>query len=121
MEFAGAFLHAGESDAQGMIFGQALAVIGDLHDDGVIRGFQRDGDAAGSGVFVHVGEAFLDNAEDGGLEILREARQVARNLEVRGDFAALREALDVNRQGRLETGLIEQRRMQQMRERADLL
>ena len=70
---------------------------------------------------MNIGQALLHHAEDGKLRILGQTRKFLRDFEPGIDFTAFRESFDIPAKRRCETYLIEQRRMQQVRNGTNLL
>src|SRR5262249_39229440 len=121
-ELHNSFAHASHADAGraclgylGQFLGRyAFSPIADVDSD-VIAG--PDEAKAGHGtsrVAKNIGQAFLDDAEDGGFEILRKPAEVFGQVEINGNLAAFRKAFDVPAQGRTQAGFVEQRRVEQV-------
>src|ERR1700678_1091008 len=69
-----------------------------------------------------IGQCFLNDPEGCGLYLRRQPWKIpGLNLERRFDAAALGKSIHIPGKRRLQTNLIEQRRMQEMRHCADLL
>jgi len=127
-ELGHTFTHAGNADAvtgrpEGLaIFGRehALAVVGNLENDGVYIFAERDVCLFAPGVALDVGKTFLGDAEEGGFDHLREAAIAWRKFKRDFDAAALTKAVDVFLEGGDQTKVVEQGRMEQIRKRADL-
>src|SRR6266851_4341768 len=66
---------------------------------------------------MNVRQTFLDNPENGRFQIARQASESTRNFQVHFDLAALRESFQVQPQSRGKSDFIQERRMQQMRNR----
>src|ERR1700722_20154181 len=75
-----------------------------------------DANACGlaAGVAMDVGQAFLDQAEDGQFGVLRQSFRTGGDLQIDVDPAALRKAVDIPAKGGIQSHLIEQRGVQQM-------
>lgn len=71
-----------------------------------------------SGMPVNVGEAFLHHAENRGFRFPWQTPEIFREIQVDLDLAAQREAIHIPAQGGGEPRFVEQRWMQQVRNRA---
>jgi hypothetical protein len=69
---------------------------------------------------VNVGEALLHHAKNRRFRLSREPPEILGKIEVDSDFAAQREAIHVPAKRRGESRFVEQRRMQQVGNRAHL-
>lgn len=67
---------------------------------------------------VNVGEAFLHDAENRGLRFSWQAPEILGEVEIDSDFAAQRETIHIPAKSRGESRLVEQRRVQQVGNRA---
>ena len=70
---------------------------------------------------VHIGERFLHDAEDGDLHLVGKPPEFGGKLEVHINPAALGESFHEPAQRRFQSGLVEQRRMEQVRHGAEFL
>src|SRR5258708_37866242 len=93
--------HAGQADSGWRFaaaevlqrgFGNSFAVIGDGHDDLSRGGDDYDFGTRAAGMAVHIGKAFLQNAEQNEFQFSRQL-QIVRSFESDGDFAAFRETV----------------------------
>src|SRR5205807_6800372 len=66
---------------------------------------------------MNVRQTFLDNTENGRFQVGRQAPKITRNFQVYFDLAALRESFQVQPQSGGKSDFIQERRMQQMRNR----
>src|SRR5450432_88559 len=126
-ELADAFAHAADADSEvdgiysGGDFGrEAFAVIANADGDHIGLFVHFHAGVFALGMLVDVGEGLLNYAENSGFEIGLKARKYWRgdgqgNL----DLAALGEALDIPMQRGTQTGFVEERRVQQVREIAN--
>src|SRR5215469_18930916 len=71
-------------------------------------------------IMVNIGEAFLNHAKHGDLLIARQPVEVGRHVEVNADLASLCESLDIPADCGFQSSLVQQRRMEKMRDGADL-
>jgi hypothetical protein len=69
---------------------------------------------------MNVREAFLHNPENSGFQFLRESLETIWNFQSYFDFAALFKPFQKQTETGRKTNLIQQRGMQQMRDRAQL-
>src|SRR3984957_7008484 len=124
-ELADAFAHALEADAA--TFGrtwsgrETLAPVAHFQADFAGGASDADAGARAAGMAVHVGERFLHDAEDGGFAFAGEAAEVRRQLDFDRNVAALGKFFDEPAQRRLQTHFVEQRRMQQVRDGAQVI
>ena len=70
---------------------------------------------------MNIGEALLHNAENGKLRIFGQTRKVLRDFKLGVDFTAFGKSLDIPTKRRCKTNLIQQGRMQQVRNGTNLL
>src|ERR1700679_3398882 len=70
---------------------------------------------------MNIGQALLHHAEDGKLRLFGQTRKFLRDFELRFDFTAFGESFDIPTKRGCETYLIEQWRMQQVRNGTNLL
>jgi hypothetical protein len=75
---------------------------------------------AAAGVAVNVGEALLHNSKQSDFEVTREPPKIIGQFQVDIDFAPFAEAIDIPLEGGLQTDFVKQRRVQQVRNGADL-
>src|ERR1700722_14815782 len=124
-ELADAFAHALQADAA--TFGrtwsgrETLAPVAHFQADFAGGAGDADAGSRAAGGAVHVGERFLHDAEDGGFTFAGEASEVRRQLDFDRNVAALGKFLDEPAQRGLQTHFVEQRRMQQVRDGAQVI
>ncbi len=106
--------------AFGLAGGQPAALVRDLEPDGLGLEHQPHPCARAHGMPMDVGQALLDDAEQRGLGLGRQAADVGGHVELDLDAAALGEALDVAAERARQAHLVQQRRVEQVRERAQL-
>lgn len=121
-ELADTFAHATKTDATEvcgveefeLIGGDAGAAVGDAKADLSVRVLnlnERDGTA---GVTVDVGQALLNNAEDGDFEVGRGPTEVAANIEFHADAAASGKFIAEEPEGGEQADFVEERRMKEV-------
>src|ERR1700760_4531879 len=81
---------------------------------------QADPGDSTAGVTLDVREGLLNDAEHRGLHFFREAAELFRSIECRGDAAALFEPAHKPSQARHDAAFVDHRRMEQIGERANL-
>src|SRR6266571_5656647 len=120
---AGPLLHAEDPDPQGIrrlpTAGRAcdaVAVVPDLELHPVRRFSQTDLAAAASGMPPEVGQALLDDPEDCRLQVRRQARGTEPDPQADPDAAFLLQAAAVPAQGADKADLVEDRRMEEVRQ-----
>lgn len=128
-ELANAFSHSGDADTElarrfhsGDLGRDSLSVVAHLHDDlfGLADNF--DARAIASGVSIDVAERFLDDPEDGHLDIFGNTLEdVGNEREGNLELAALHETVNVPMKSCAETGFVEQGRMEKVRGLANFL
>lgn len=127
-ELSHALAHAGDAHAEarfvrlrGTVGGKlhAATEVDDFEGDKRIFLTETDFGSGAAGVALDIGETFLDNAEEGQFDGLRETVELGEEEELRVDGAALAEALGVFLQGGDETEIVEERRVEKIREGAD--
>src|SRR6266852_3881321 len=97
----------------------ATAEVGDFKSD-ALRVFPEDDlGALAAGMTLDVGETFLSDAEECGFGDLRETAKASQKLKRGFDAAAFAETVDVFLEGGDEAEVVEQRRMKEIRERAN--
>src|SRR5208282_2972651 len=123
------FAHANDSDAESSArfvellarsLGNAAPLIAYLQHDPGRLSVQANASRAAAGMPLNVGQAFLDDPEEGRLSFLGQPAKSGRNSHLHPDAAPLAESLSVFLYCGGQSQLIEQRRMQQVRECADL-
>ena len=127
-ELAEALAHAAHSDAgltsagyfRLLLRRNAFAGVLHLNTQLICSLCDANGSAAAAGMPVHIRQAFLNNAKYRRLQFGRQAAQVGRQIEADLDFTALRKAFHIVLQCRNEADFIEQRRMEQMGNGANL-
>ena len=111
------------ADGRGRPLGFPTAQAPAVHDlQGDLRTIARQLDRrrGASGVAVDVGEALLRDAEKGDLDVEREAPDLLLFDEVDGDPATADEAVDEPAERGGQSGLVQERWMQDVGERANL-
>ena len=124
-----ALAHAGDTDAETgfvrllrTIVGremQAPAKVDDFESDGGVFLKQANPGGRATGMALNVGEAFLDDAEQGGFDRLGQAGELRAELEASVDAAAFAEPLEVFVERGDETEIIEKRRVEKIGKSAD--
>ena len=101
--------------------GYALAAIADFESDRfwTLGNTNRGGRTAR--MTMNVGQTLLYHTKYRGLEFWREPPQILRNFQSHRNLAPLGKSLDKPTNGRRKTSLVKQRRMQQVRDGAQLL
>src|SRR5216684_5964919 len=99
--------------------GHAGAEVGDFKSDALRVFAEDDMGALAAGMTLDVGETFLSDAEERGFGDLREAAKAGEKFERGFDAAAFAETVDVFLQGGDKAEVVEQRRMKEIRERAN--
>src|ERR1700730_6857740 len=129
-ELPRAFAHSADShawravdagnDLRTFLGGDALPVVLNFHAN--IPVALRDTNPGDRTVRVpmNIGKAFLHDAKNLGLQVPRQTAKVFRNIEVDCDLATLGEAFDVPSQRGTKSGFIQQWRMQQIRNGANV-
>src|ERR1700721_1282871 len=69
---------------------------------------------------MYVRQTFLHQAKDHQFHIVRQSPKVLRNIDANVQAAAFKKSLQIPADGRMESVLIQKRRMQQVRGRANL-
>src|SRR2546428_2927754 len=125
---AGPLLHAEDPDPQGVrrlpLAGRTcdpVAVVPDLELHPVRRFSQTDLAAAAPGMPPEVGQAFLDDPEDRRLQVRRQARGTEPDPQADPDAAFLLQAAAVPAQGADQADLVEDRRMEEVRQAPELV
>jgi hypothetical protein len=98
----------------------AFAIVAYLKDDGRGRGVQRDLRAQTLGMAANVGKRLLEDTEQNEFGRTGQTTCLVGNVGREFDATALGETFDVPTRGGPETGFVEQRRVQQVRNRAGL-
>ena len=80
---------------------------------------EMDFGGGAAGMALDVGETFLNDAEESNFERLRQALELGIGNELGLNPAAFAEAVGVLLEGGDETKIVEERRMEQVGERAD--
>jgi hypothetical protein len=96
-----------------------MAEIGDFEDDDGGPAAEENFGGRASGMALDVAEAFLNDAEESGLEGLRKAGKIGEEIELGVDAAAFAEAEDVFLESRDEAEFVKEGRMQEKGEGAD--
>src|SRR5215472_7395112 len=89
--------------------------------DLTIRTANTDSGVGALRVTVNVREAFLYNSKKSRLQVWREPTQIIGDVEINSDLAPFRETVQVRAQARCKSNFVEQRRVEQMRDGAQLL
>jgi len=127
-ELGHAFAHAGNTHAEARDIGLGWAIGGKLHAATVIGDLQgdlgrifaeTDGGGAAAGMALNVGEAFLNDAEEGDFDGLRQAAEVFGKDKFGFNAAALAETADIFLESGNQAKFIEQRRMEKVGEGAN--
>jgi|SRR5208282_379422 len=127
-ELGHALTHARNAHAEACDIGLGWAVGGKLHAATVIddlQGYRRrvfaetDGGGVAAGMALNVGEAFLNDAEEGDFDGLRQAAEVLGKDKFGFNAAALAETADIFLESGDQAKFIEQRRMEKVGEGAD--
>jgi len=127
-ELGHAFAHAGNAHAKARDIGLGWAVGGKLHAATVIDDLQgdrgrvfaeTDGRRVAAGMALDVGEAFLNDAEEGYFNELRQAAELFGKDKFGLNAAAFAETADIFLERGDKAEFIEQRRMQEIGESAD--
>ena|SRR5882757_2713307 len=128
-ELGHAFAHASDADAEARLTAMGSAIRRDDHAAAEIRNFEGDAigifaqcdlGALAAGMALDVGETFLGDAKEGGFGHLRKAAKTGEEFEGSFDAAALAETVDVFLKGGDEAKVIEQWRVQEIGESANL-
>src|SRR5882757_4777485 len=69
---------------------------------------------------MNIGKTFLHRSENGRFRLAREPSKIRREVQIHSNLAPLGEPLYVPAKGRSKSSFVQQRRMQQVRNRADL-
>src|SRR5207302_9480184 len=125
-ELADTFPYSADADAGRVLRmyrqrqSHAFALVFHVQPD--LVGQSGDGDFRGraAGMAMHVGETLLDNTEQRQLEFAAEASKIFWNFKLNLDLTALRKTGNVPAQSGEQAYFVEQRRMKQIREGADL-
>src|SRR6266699_5149426 len=97
--------------------GHSFALVPHLQLHFISLTNDADGGNATPRVTMNVREALLHHPENSGFQFLRESREIVGNFQSYSDFAALFKAFQKQTETGRKTNLIQQRRMQQMRDR----
>lgn len=98
----------------------AAAKIDDFENDLRVFLMQANLRGGAAGMALNVGEALLDDAEEGEFDGLREAVEIGEDAKVSADAAALAEAVGVLLEGRDEAEVVEERWMEEIGKGANL-
>jgi hypothetical protein len=101
------------------LLGDTLAVVENLNNQAAIPlpdAYRRGGTA---GMTVNIGEAFLNDSEDGEFRLAWEPIEIRRDLQFHFDFAALGKAIDEPAKRGGQTSHLKQRGMKQVSDRAN--
>jgi len=128
VELEDAFAHAAETYAAALglelhqfFGGDALAFVVDFENNAIDFMTEANGGAFAAGMAMHVGEAFLDDAENGQLGLAREAAEIIGDIDRNIEAAAFVEAASVPGDGFAEAAFVEKRRMEKIRGGANFL
>src|SRR5208337_4952609 len=119
-ELGHAFAHAGNAHAEERDVGPRWVIGRELHSVAIVSDLQghlgkifakTDGGGVAAGMALNVGEALLNDAEQGDFDGLRQAAEVLRKDEFGFDAATFAEAADIFLESGDKAELIEQRRM----------
>ena len=126
-QVADSFAHSRDADTGTLIanrgescFGYARAVILNLQRDGGDFASQADHRRLGVGMAMNIGQTFLDDAKEGHFHIAGQSSKVVGNVQVDFQSAALRQSGHEPADGFGQTAFVEQRRMQKVRDGANL-
>ena len=125
-ELADAFLHTLQADAGALGLavlprGQTFAPVANFEGQFAMLAGDADAGARAPGMAMHVGEGFLDDAEDGGFTFAGQAAQVRGQFQFHLNVAAFGKFFDEPAQRGAQTHFVEQRRMQQVRDGAQVV